>query len=80
MVSPVCEAVHPNPLPAVEDGAVAVTLVELASVSPTGQPLTVRAPSHTSEAVLVAMAHLLLVSKTHNALSLAGNHLGLQPA
>ena len=61
-VSPVGEAVDPDPLPAVQHSPVAVTLVELAPVSPAGQPLAIRAPGHAGQAVLVTVAHLSLVS------------------
>ena len=61
-VTPVGEAVHPDPLPAVEDSAVAVTLVELASVAATGQPLTIGTPGDAGQTVLIAVAHLGLVS------------------
>ena len=60
--SPVGQAVDPDPLPAVQHGAVAVTLVKLAPVAPTGQPLAIRAPGHAGQAVLVTVAHLSLVS------------------
>ena len=67
-VSPVGEAVHPDPLPAVQDGAVAVTLVKLAPVTATGQPLAIRTPGHAGQTVLVTVAHLLLVSYIHTLL------------
>merc|ERR1719367_916800 len=56
------EAMHPDPLPAVQDSAVAVTLIELASVASTSQPLTIRTPGHTGQTVLITVAHLSLQS------------------
>ena len=72
---PVGEAVHPHPLPAVEDGAVAVTLIELASVAATGQPLAVRTPGYTGEAVLVTVRHFRLcrINPSQNCLAGGSN-------
>ena len=60
--APVGEPVDPDPLPAVEDGSVAVALVELAPIAAAGQPLTIGAPCHAGQTVLIAVAHLGLVS------------------
>ena len=57
---PVCETMDSDPLPAVEDSAVTVTLVKLTSIASTRQPLAIWRPGDTGEAVLITVGHLQL--------------------